>query len=183
MKIVVGLGNPGEKYENNRHNVGYHFVDYLIRELTDYGLTNYSKNTQFVNTLINNEKIILTKTNTFMNQSGITVRKLLSNFKTLKLSDLIVVHDDLDIPLGKFKIQNGVGPKLHNGIESIEKELATKNFWRVRIGVDNRQPERWIDGETYVLQNFEREEKEILATQVFPKIFEKLKKEFYVSRL
>jgi PTH1 family peptidyl-tRNA hydrolase len=181
MKLIVGLGNPGKKYENNRHNIGYHFVDYLIRELTDYGLMNYLKNTQFVNTLINNEKIILTKTNTFMNQSGIAVKSCVTRYTLHVTRDLFVVHDDLDIPLGKFKIQKGVGPKLHNGIESIEKELETKNFWRVRIGVDNRQPGKWIDGESYVLQDFEKEEKEILATQVFPKIFERLKKEFYVS--
>ncbi len=77
------------------------------------------------------------------------------------MADLWVVHDDLDLRLGEFKVQFGVGPKLHYGIQSIEEKLGTKDFWRVRIGVDNRQSDNRINGETYVLQDFEKTETEV----------------------
>jgi PTH1 family peptidyl-tRNA hydrolase len=81
----------------------------------------------------------------------------------------------LDIPFGKFHIQKGVGPQLHNGLKSIEENLRSKDFWRVRIGVDARLPNRWIDGESYVLQNFLTEEKIRLEKEIFPIILNQLK--------
>lgn len=154
MKLVLGLGNPGKKYQNNRHNVGHMFVNYLINELriTDYGFKTL-------------------KTDCFMNLSGNFVKKLVTRY-TLHANDIIVVHDDLDIPLGKFKIEQGPGPKLHNGINSIEETLRTQDFWRVRIGVENRTEK--ISGETYVLQDFADSETEAIQ-QTFPKIADRLK--------
>ena len=154
MKIVVGLGNPGKKYQNNRHNVGHLFIDYLINQLKD--------------SRINELKII--KTDCFMNESGVFIKKTL-HVTRYTLHDLIIVHDDLDIPFGKFHIQLGVGPKLHNGLESIEQHLKTNDFWRIRIGVDARTPQRSVDGETYVLKNFLTEEKIKLEKDIFPKLF------------
>jgi len=126
---------------------------------------------------LNNEMITLAKPNTFMNNSGIAVRKLTDNFK-IKNEKLIIVHDDLDIPLGKFHIQFASGPQLHNGLESIEQHLKTKDFYRIRIGVDNRQPNIKIPGETYALQNFLLDEKKVLETEIFPKIFTQMKLDF-----
>jgi PTH1 family peptidyl-tRNA hydrolase len=116
MKLIVGLGNPGREYENTRHNVGAIFIDYLKKKEIPSG-------------------IILAKTDVFMNDSGTSVRKMVDYYK-LGLDFLCVVHDDLDIPLGSYKIQKGKGPKLHNGILSVENELGSEDFWRVRIGVD-----------------------------------------------
>ena len=111
-----------------------------------------------------------------LNLSEIFVKKLVSHYSlTPNPYSLIIVHDDLDIPLGKFHIQFGVGPPLHNGLESIEQHLKTKDFWRVRIGVDNRNPEQKIPGETYVLQNFTEEEIKDLKEVIFPKITSQLK--------
>jgi len=173
MHLIVGLGNPSLKYQNNRHNVGSMFIDYLINKLTNSRVNelknNKKFNSQFVNALINNKKLILVKPQTFMNLSGQAVKQIIRNLK-LKIKNLIVVHDDLDIPLGKFRIDIGRGPKLHNGIASIEQNLKTKEFLRVRVGVDNRQLTGPVDGEIYVLQNFRPEEKEIVY-QTFPKIF------------
>lgn len=109
-----------------------------------------------------------------MNESGKFFKDTLHVIRST-LHNLIVIHDDLDIPLGKFHIQKGVGPKLHNGLESIEQNLKSKDFWRLRIGVDNRLPERWTDGIKYVLQDFLSEEKIKLEKEVFPKIFSQLK--------
>lgn len=181
MICIVGLGNPGEKYQNNRHNVGQMFVDYLFSEFTslrvgEFKLDKYS-NSKLSKLVINNKQIVLAKPMTFMNKSGEAVSKLILNFK-FQISNLVVVHDDLDIPLGKFKIQKGTGPQLHNGIESIENHLKTKDFWRIRIGVDNRgttSPERAkrVEGETYVLENFTDEETKIIHL-LFPEIYKRL---------
>lgn len=186
MKLIVGLGNPGTQYENNRHNVGHMFVDYLINKLTgspDFAkaspgkrvneLKNKKKfNSQLVNALINNKEYILVKPEIYMNLSGQAIKSLTTNYSLLT-TNLIIVHDDLDVPLGKFRIDFARGPKLHNGIESIEQQLKTKDFWRVRIGVDNRQVTSQTDGETYVLQNFRPDEKKIIEN-LFPKIWKKV---------
>lgn len=136
MKIIVGLGNPGEKYQNNRHNVGLLLADYLQRSTLPSGL-------------------IVKKSSEFMNGSGIFVKKIVAQYK-LNISDLWIIHDDLDISLGSYKIQQGKGPKLHNGILSIEQELRSTDFWRIRIGVENRQ--QTVAGKEYVLDNFTDEE-------------------------
>lgn len=152
MKLIVGLGNPGKEYAHHRHNVGFMFVDYM------------SENAQ--------SKHIFLKPQTFMNKSGGAVQKVMQFYK-IPLENLYVVHDDLDIPLGKFKIQKGTGPKLHNGLTSIEEKLGTKNFWRIRIGVENRPTENRPSGEVYVLNNFTPEEHHRI-TQIFPKMVKQL---------
>lgn len=166
MVLIIGLGNPGKKYANNRHNAGHMFVDYILE-------SQKSK----VKSQKYNSKVKIMKTDCFMNLSGIFVKKLTEKFK-IKNEKLIVVHDDLDIPLGKFHIQFASGPQLHNGLESIEQHLKTKDFWRIRIGVDARKPEQKIPGETYTLQNFLTDEKKLLEIEIFPKIFSQLKLNF-----
>jgi len=181
MKLIVGLGNPGEKYANNRHNVGFQFLDFLIENLSleiqksNIKSQNYSakfKNNKYLQSVVAEFKklFVLAKPLTFMNKSGAAVKKCVTCYMLHAQSDLIVIHDDLDIPLGKFKIQSGTGPQLHNGVESIEAALKTKDFLRIRIGVDNRSPDNRIDGETYVLQDFENEEKRLITGSVFLKI-------------
>ena len=160
MILIVGLGNPGSKYQNNRHNVGHMFVDYI------------SENQR--SKIKDQSQVKILKTNCFMNFSGIFVKKI-SKIYHLASNNLVVVHDDLDIPLGKFHIQFASGPQLHNGLESIEQHLKTKDFWRVRIGVDNRPADKRVPGETYALQNFLPGEKKLLESEIFPKIFTQLK--------
>ncbi len=142
MKLIIGLGNPGEKYKDNRHNVGYLALDTLQKNKLP-------------------KDAVLRKSNVFMNDSGDFVNKLVGQYK-LEPSNLYIIHDDLDIPLGSYKIQLGTGPKVHNGINSIEEVLGTKEFYRVRVGVDNRDPNNREIGEEYVLQDFTDEERKIL---------------------
>jgi len=149
MKLIIGLGNPGIKYLNNRHNVGHMVIDAIkVGPSKDA-----SKGPTF--------KVL--KSDKFMNNSGSFVLKLVTRFKILA-SDLYVIHDDLDIPLGAFKIQFGKGPKVHNGLNNIYEKLKTKDFWHVRVGIENREKrmENRIKGETYVLQDFTNEEMIIL---------------------
>lgn len=168
MKLIIGLGNPGKKYQDNRHNVGHMFIDHISQR--------HSRSDQESDShLRENDKFV--KTTVFMNHSGAEVKKLATYYK-LPTTSIIVVHDDLDIPLGKFKIQKSGGPKLHNGITSIEKTLKTKGFWRVRIGVDNRDPDNRIDGETYILQDLTQQERKNLL-QVFDEVVDKLKSVFH----
>jgi PTH1 family peptidyl-tRNA hydrolase len=108
---------------------------------------------------------VLVKPQTFMNQSGKAVKKLIDQYK-IESSDLWVIHDDLDIALGDYKIQKGKGPKLHKGIESIEEKIGKTDFWRVRIGIENRSAENKISGETYVLQDFTEKEIEVIIPTI-----------------
>lgn len=167
MKIILGLGNPGTVYSNTRHNAGIIFVDYLSQKLNSpYGWRR-EKNKM----IFKSDKFILIKTaDTFMNESG----NLIAN-SPYQLADFCLAHDDLDIKLGEYKVQTGIGPKLHNGIESVEKIIKSTNFERIRIGIDNRAQGAGdrIQGEEYVLQKFSAEEREIL-NNVFEEICDKL---------
>lgn len=148
MRLAVGLGNPGKDYENTRHNTGFLFVDRLKAKISNF---------QFP---ISN-KFLAYKSTNFMNDSGSFVKNLVDQYK-LDASDLYIIHDDLDIRLGEFKIQFGRGPKDHNGILDIEQKLGTKDFWRVRIGVDNRPLDNKTLGVEYVLEKFSDDELAIL---------------------
>lgn len=141
MKVIVGLGNPGIKYVNNRHNVGHIVIDAL-------------------QSLKTKDKTL--KSDKYMNDSGLFVKKLKDKYPKMQLSDLYVIHDDLDIPLGSFKIQFGKGPKVHNGLNDIYEKIGTSDFWHVRVGVDNRDPENRASGHDYVLEDFSEDEKAIL---------------------
>ena len=155
MKLIVGLGNPGEKYRNNRHNVGFVVLDELARQMVNGQWSMVKKFNSLV--ISHQSSVILAKPQTFMNNSGITVKKLVNQYKVNK-SDLWIVHDDLDIRLGEYKIQLGKAPKQHKGLESIDRELGSGDYWHVRIGVDNRPPDNRISGEVYVLQDFDKTE-------------------------
>lgn len=153
MKLIIGLGNPGEEYKNTRHSVGYMVVDELNK-------TKLPKD------------FVVKKPDTFMNDSGSFVLSQCTKYN-IQYTDLFIVHDDLDIPLGKFKIQFGRGPKDHNGILDIEEKLGTKDFWRVRVGIDNRPLDNKPMGEVYTLENFTNEEKETLE-KVIKEVCKKL---------
>jgi len=169
MKLLIGLGNPGEKYKNNRHNAGARCAQFLISNWL-----RAPSELQFLN------KFQILISQSFMNDSGKFVKEILTANR-YSLTALYVAHDDLDIPLGKYKIQFGVGPKVHNGVKSVEEALGTGEFWRVRIGIDNRNARMQegknarMAGEEYVLQDFTKEELEILE-RVFGEIAKDLHK-------
>jgi PTH1 family peptidyl-tRNA hydrolase len=143
MKLIVGIGNPEVKYKNTRHNAGMMVVDTLSSNPKVKGL-------------------VIKRSDKFMNDSGSFVKKQINKYPSFDISDLYIVHDDLDIPLGSFKIQFGKGPRDHNGLKDIYDKLGTNEFWHVRVGVDNRNAENRTDGHEYVLDDFNEEEKNVL---------------------
>lgn len=158
--IVAGLGNPGRKYQNTRHNVGFMAVDELALGLEASGWKLVNK---FDALTLENREILLIKPQTFMNESGKAVSAAMRFYK-IPLNHLVVIHDDLDIPLGMVKMGFGRGPKVHNGIDSIETQLGSKDFWRIRIGTDNRSFEDRlrVTPTDYVLKQIEPGEMLIL---------------------
>ena len=166
MRLIVGLGNPGKEYVNNRHNVGFMVLDELAKKLRIKGFeSSRGGKAEYTWTSLRDVKIELFRPLTFMNNSGTSV---VYAYKKHSLSphDLFVIHDDLDLPLGAYKIQKGRGPKEHKGLLSIYNSLHTSDFWHIRVGVDNRVKENRVSGEAYVLQDFGDEELKVLSLVV-----------------
>lgn len=154
MKLVIGLGNPGKKYKKSRHNIGFRVVDKLGEIL---GEEKFVVEKRWEAEVMKVRDFVLVKPNTFMNGSGRSVRKIKDYFK-IGLDDVWVVHDDLDIVLGEYKMQKSKGPKIHNGLKSVEENLGSDEFWRIRVGVDGRGGKRRESGERYVLKDFGKRE-------------------------
>lgn len=156
VMIIVGLGNPGKKYTNTRHNVGFRAIDEFAREnnFPDFRLA------KKYNTLISEkDDILLLKPQTFMNESGKSVKKLV---EARPRRNLVVIHDDIDLPLEKIKIVKNRGAAGHKGVESIIREIGTKDFIRFRIGIKPKQYYRLCVTEKFVLQKFSKEEEEVI---------------------
>lgn len=180
MFLVTGLGNPGNEYIKTPHNAGFLFIDRL-REVIflDDGLqvSNWENEEKLFNSNIckvrkDGEILgILQKPTTFMNRSGIAVKSILNKFD---IDRFVLIHDDLDIPLGKYKIQQEKSPKGHNGVLSVEECIGSSKFTRVRLGIENRG-EKDIPGEDYVLQRYSKDELEDLKFVIEDSIEELLK--------
>ena len=153
MLLLVGLGNPTQDSENNRHNVGFKIIDSINKE---FSLSKQKPKFKGLLTTgnIEGEKIYAIKPLTFMNNSGICIRELLEYFK-FDAEDVIVFHDDLDLDFGKIKAKFGGSDAGHNGVASIDKFIG-KDYARVRIGIG--KPNKGIEISDYVLQNFDEEE-------------------------
>ncbi len=162
MRIILGLGNPGEKFQKTRHNLGFMTIDNLqltIDKFSDW--KNIKKlQAEISKGEINSQKVLLAKPLTFMNLSGKAVKKLTYNLQ-LTTYNLWIIHDDIDLPLGKIRIVKNRGSAGHKGVKSIIKEIGTKNFVRFRIGI---QPKfgKSKNPEKFVLQNFNKGEEKIV---------------------
>lgn len=174
MKIIVGLGNPGVEYQLTRHNAGQLLVDRIYHSQISIFRDSYGWRRKKNILVAEFPNLLLVKTSgVFMNESAKIVNQLTS-LPVFQLENLYIAHDDLDIKLGEFKIQFGIGPKDHNGVKSVEQALGTKDFWRIRIGIDNRKNSNSniqysISGEEYVLKRFLSDERELID-QVLAKV-------------
>ncbi len=154
MKLLVGLGNKGDKYQKNRHNVGFLFVDRVLSLLEGGGNgLSFEYNKSLDSLVCKAKDLILLKPQTMMNASGTAVSKAVSFYK-VDLSNLWLSYDDLDIALGEYKIVFGRPPKTHNGVYSVINLLGRSDFWHIRIGVENRNKEDRESGEEICLKEF-----------------------------
>lgn len=154
MILLIGLGNPGEKHKNSRHNLGFMVMDELAREMLSLAKTKWQENKKFNSQFIDiNPQTILVKPQTMMNASGFAVAKM-ANFYHIEPAKIWVIHDDADLPLGRIKIRLGGGSGGHRGIDSMIEQLGTDKFVRFRLGIGeaNRGKDRLL--EKYVLENF-----------------------------
>jgi len=174
MKLIVGLGNPGRGYANNRHNVGFVCLNHFART---QGIRFDKKQgkARIGTGEVAGSKVVLAKPQTYVNLSGQSVSRLIKKFN-INPSDLIVIHDDLDLPLGKIRIRQGSSSGGHKGIDSIISSLGSQDFTRLRVGIGRPTTEGFAEtSETdivaYVLSNFTPDERQIIA-QVIPKVSE-----------
>lgn len=169
MKIIIALGNPGEKYTKSRHNAGWIFLDSMLNYPT------WKEERKFKSLIYKDGDILFVKPLTYMNNSGYSVRSVMDYYKILpkKLGfiskknqdlteSLMVIHDELDLEFGKIKKSSNSGSAGHKGVNSIISHLKTKNFNRLRIGIKNDLLKTKIPAENFVLQNFSKEEYEEL---------------------
>jgi len=153
VKLIVGLGNPGENYELTPHNFGFLAIDRIAKEF-GVDVRNRQCRALTARATIGSETVLLAKPETFMNLSGISVREFVSKYEIRPEEDLIVIQDELDFPLGTLRIHTRRSSAGHNGIESIISALGTKDFLRIRMGV---APDRKVeDGMSYLLAPFRK---------------------------
>jgi PTH1 family peptidyl-tRNA hydrolase len=155
VKLIVGLGNPGDEYRLTPHNMGFLVVDRIASEHR-VEIRNRQCRALTARIQVGDEQVLLAKPETFMNLSGLSVRELVAEYEAKPETDLIVVQDELDFPLGTLRIHTRRSSAGHNGIESIIDSLGTQDFLRIRIGV---APERKVqDGQSYLLSPFRKAE-------------------------
>jgi PTH1 family peptidyl-tRNA hydrolase len=173
MKLIVGLGNPGRIYADNRHNIGFMCVSHLART---QGIR-FDKKQGYARTgtgEISGEKVVLARPQTYMNSSGESVSRLTKRLK-INPTDLIVIHDDLDLPTGKIRIRQDGRSGGHKGLDSIIAHLKSRDFYRVRVGIgrpflpETSATDKEAEVVAYVLNNFTPEEKEIITVAI-PKV-------------
>ncbi len=151
MYLIVGLGNPGKQYELTRHNLGFRMLDLLAG--------GEAWENKYESQIIKTDSLILAKPQTYMNNSGTAVKEILKFYPG---AELIVIHDELDFPLGTIKIMKNISAAGHNGVQSIIDEIGTKDFIRIRLGIDNPEVRQQIPADAFVLQKFTENEESIV---------------------
>lgn len=162
LTVIVGLGNPGNKYENTRHNIGFRTIDYISRK---YGIKvdRLRHKALTGDGTINDERVLLVKPQTFMNLSGESVRDIMEWYK-IPPGSIIVIYDDADLPVGTIRVRPKGSSGTHNGMKSIIYQLQSDDFPRIRIGIGNA-PEGW-DLADYVLGRFNSEESAVIGQSI-----------------
>ena len=161
MRLLVGLGNPGPRYAGNRHNIGFMAVDAIVRRHSFSSIRERFHSLTAEGT-IDGEKVLAMAPQTFMNDSGRAVQAAVQFFK-LQPTDVIVIYDEIDLPLGKVRVKRGGGAGGHNGIRSIDAHIGA-DYWRVRMGVDHPGQKELV--KSYVLMDFFKEEHETVQSML-----------------
>ena len=170
-KLVIGLGNPGEEYKNNRHNIGFIILDKIAESLS-VDFDNHKKKSLYARGKKGDIQYILLKPQTFMNLSGESAIYI-SKFFNVSVEDIFVIYDDMDLPFGTFKIKKGGSSGGHNGIKSLIAQLQSEDFFRIRIGIG--RPSFGNKVNDYVLSSFSKSEREIIDNDISNKVIEAVK--------
>ena len=165
MKLIVGLGNPGAQYEKTRHNIGFQILDLIQAQLQKQFTFNSKFECFELKEKTNNENVIFIKPTTYMNLSGNALIKVKNYFK-VDTADILVIVDDINLPLGSVRIRESGSAGGHNGLKSIEAVLGTNQYKRIKIGCG--KPNADVDLKDYVLANFSKAEQDILTKEVYP---------------
>ncbi len=175
MKIIVGLGNPGQQYKNNRHNAGFMAVDFYLENKPAIACQSKFE-AEICELHENGQKIFFVKPQTFMNESGKAIKELVDFYKINVATDLLVIHDDVDLQFGELRTTNDSSSAGHNGVQSIMDELGTQQFNRLRIGVETRESREHMPTESFVLQNFTEQELQKLDNEILPEVSKEIDK-------
>lgn len=173
MKLIVGLGNPGDKYKNTRHNAGFLALDYLLNDGDGFMTAKPSKefkSEMFTWASETGEKVIFLKPQTYMNDSGQALKVICNFYKLNFPTELLVVHDDIDLTFGTIRNTESSSAAGHNGIKSIIENLGSQDFHRIRIGVETRASREELPTDVFVLQNFTADELEKLKKEILPNV-------------
>ena len=154
MKLVVGLGNPGRKYKTTKHNIGFMCLDYFAKE----NKLKFKNEKRFNGEALKIGNLLLLKPHTFMNESGQSIRKAM-NFYDISVEDILIIHDDVDLPFGKTRLREKGGSGGHNGIKSIISNIKSEDFKRLKIGIDKNP---LYETKDYVLSSLSKEEKHLI---------------------
>jgi PTH1 family peptidyl-tRNA hydrolase len=157
MRLIVGLGNPGPRYADNRHNIGFMAVDTIVRRYS-FGPIKAKFHGAIAEGTIGTEKVICLCPTTFMNESGRAVQAAMQFYK-LESGDITVIHDEIDLPLGKVKVKRGGGAGGHNGLRSIDAHIGP-DYWRIRLGVGHPGVKAAV--KNFVLMDFGKEERKLV---------------------
>ena len=155
MKLIVGLGNPGKEYEKTRHNIGFMTIDKYANKL-GVSITKEKYNGLYAETIINSEKVILLKPQSYINLSGEVIRRFIDFYK-IDIEDILIIHDDLDLEVGTYRVKQHGSSGGHNGLKNIELHLGTQEYKRIKIGISNN---KLMDTKDYVLGKISKEEQE-----------------------
>jgi PTH1 family peptidyl-tRNA hydrolase len=169
MKLIVGLGNPGKEYANNRHNVGFRCINHLAK-LNSINMKQRQCQSQVGSGTIADAKVLLAKPNTFVNLSGNAVSQLMRKHG-ISTSDLVVIYDDLDLPLGKIRVRSTGSSGGHKGMKSIIAALGTQDFFRIKIGIGRPDVPEETDHDKdivvdHVLSDFDKEEEQLIKVAI-----------------
>lgn len=172
MKLIVGLGNPGKEYENTRHNMGFMVIDKYV-DTNKLGNFKEKFNGLYLDTVVSGERTIFLKPLTYMNLSGESVKKYMDYYK-VSIEDILIICDDLDMSIGKWKLKQNSSSGGHNGLKNIEKNIGSNAYKRLKIGIGNN---KHIDTKDYVLGKFDKIDIKIIEKEL--NVFDSIIDDFF----
>ena len=163
-KIFIGLGNPGDRYQNTRHNLGYLSLDCFMERHQLEGLKDDKKSEgSLLKSVLFDQELLLFKSSRYMNESGLSINRL-RKYRNISMQDICIIHDDLDLNVGEVRVKYSGGHGGHNGLRNIIQACGTNDFIRIRMGIGHPEKDQVID---YVLSKPKKDEKEVLDQSVY----------------